>query len=277
MFTLHRGTTPLVVSVRHCGRDLPGWLREQLVPRALDVEDTYRHLERLHDAARELGATLITARHSRYLIDLNRPRDDAPMDPGANNTGLVPRTFFTGEPPYRAGAEPDAAEVQARVAHYWQPYHDALAAELARVKARYGHAVLFDGHSIRSQLPWLFTGRLPALNLGTAGGASCAPSLRERLTDVLQRHVAVFDHVVDGRFKGGHITRAYGSPHDGVHAVQMEMCWRCYLDEGRPQHWDGARAAPSQALLRDLLQSSIEWRPRSSEAAARVGSVRSPE
>lgn len=106
VFTLHRGTTPLVVSVRHCGRDLPGWLREQLVPRALDVEDTDRHLERLHDAARELGATLITPRHSRYLIDLNRPRDDAPMNPGANNTGLVPRTFFTGEPPYRAAPSP---------------------------------------------------------------------------------------------------------------------------------------------------------------------------
>lgn len=145
------------------------------------------------------------------------------------------------------------------------------------MKARHGHAVLFDGHSIRSQLPWLFTGRLPALNLGTAGGASCAPSLRERLSGVLQCHAAVFDHVVDGRFKGGHITRAHGRPHDGVHAVQMQMCWRCSLDEARPRHGDGTRAAPAQALLRESLRCSIEWRPRSSEAVARVGSARSPE
>jgi N-formylglutamate deformylase len=270
VFTLHRGATPLVVSVPHCGRELPGWLRERLVPRALEVEDTDWHLEHLYAFARELGATLITARHSRYVIDLNRPRDDVPMYPGANNTGLVPRTFFTGEPLYRPGAEPDAAEVRARVAHYWQPYHDALAAELARVKAAHGHAVLFDGHSIKSELPWLFDGRLPALNLGTAGGASCAPSLRARLAGVLQRHADAFDHVVDGRFKGGHITRSYGRPGDGVHAVQLEMCWRCYLDEDRPQHWDAARGASAQALLRELLQSSIDWRPGRGEAPVPV-------
>jgi N-formylglutamate deformylase len=261
VFDLHRGELPLVVSVPHCGREIPPALAGRLVPRALAVEDTDWHLERLYDFVRGLGASLLCARFSRYVVDLNRPRDDAPMYPGANNTGLCPTTFFTGEPLYRDGAVPDRAEVRERVERYWQPYHDALAGELARLKARHGHAILFDGHSIRSELPWLFEGRLPELNLGTAAGASCAPSLRAALADVLERR-REFTHVVDGRFKGGYITRHYGRPADGVHAVQMEMCWRCYLDEADPAAWDAARAARAQALLRELVQAMLDWRPQ---------------
>lgn len=260
VFTLHRGERPLLVSVPHCGREIPPALAARLVPRALALEDTDWHLDKLYDFVRGLGASLLCARFSRYVVDLNRPPDDAPMYPGANNTGLCPTTFFTGEPLYREGAAPERAEVRERVGRYWQPYHDALAGELARLKARHGHAILFDGHSIRSELPWLFEGRLPDLNLGTAAGASCAPSLRTALAGVLERR-REFTHVVDGRFKGGHITRHYGRPADGVHAVQMEMCWRCYLDEQAPAAWDAARAAPAEALLRELVQAMLGWRP----------------
>ena len=261
LYTLHRGTTPLLVSLPHCGRHIPDELRPRLVERALAVEDTDWHLDRLYAFARELGASLIVPRCSRYVIDLNRPPEDAPMYPGANNTELCPTRFFSGEPLYRAGQAPDAAEVARRRDTYWHPYHDALAAELARLRAAHGHAVLFDGHSIRSELPWLFEGRLPDLNLGSASGTSCAPALRALAADALAAQ-SDFTHVVDGRFKGGHITRHYGRPEHGVHALQLEMCWRCYLaDEARPADWDEAAAERVRPLLRRLLGALLAWRP----------------
>ncbi len=259
-FTLHRGDTPLLVSVPHAGRAIPAELRDALVPRAIDVEDTDWHLDRLYDFVRGIGASLLVPHFSRYVIDLNRPPDNAPMYPGVNNTELCPTRFFTGEPLYREGRAPDSAEIARRTQHYWQPYHRALSDELARLKAAHGHAVLFDGHSIKSRLPWLFAGQLPDLNLGTAGGTSCAPSLRDALVQVLavQRE---FSHVIDGRFKGGHITRHYGDPSHGLHSVQLEMCWRCYLDESAPSQWSEAGAARVQPLLRNLIQTLRDWRP----------------
>jgi N-formylglutamate deformylase len=259
-FSLHQGTTPLLVSVPHAGTDLPGTLLERLQPRAAGLEDTDWHLDRLYAFVRGCGASLIVPHFSRYVIDLNRPRDDTPMYPGANNTGLVPLRFFTGDKLYRDGCEPDAAEVARRITMYWQPYHDALTAELARLRAQHGHAVLFDAHSIKSELPWLFEGTLPHLNLGTAGGSSCAPTLTAALADELRAQTR-FGHVIDGRFKGGTITRHYGRPHEHVHAVQLEMCWRCYLDEGNPAEWQAERAAAVAPLLRGLVQAMIDWRP----------------
>ena len=176
VYTLHRGTTPLLVSVPHVGTDIPPDIAEALQPRALLTEDADWFLDRLYAFAVALGASLIVPRYSRYVVDLNRPPENTPMYPGANNTELVPTRFFSGEPLYRDGMAPDDAEVARRVASYWRPYHDTLAAELARLQAEHGHATLFDGHSIQSELPWLFEGRLPDLNLGTASGTSCAPA-----------------------------------------------------------------------------------------------------
>ncbi len=258
--TLHRGTTPLLVSLPHVGTWLPDDQRPRYVERALDFEDTDWHLERLYGFVRELGASLLVPRASRYLIDLNRPPGNAPMYPGVNNTELCPTRFFTGDALYRAGREPDAAEIARRLRAYWQPYHDALRAELDRLRTAHGHAVLFDGHSIRSELPWLFEGRLPDLNLGTAAGASCAPALRAALGAVLAGQ-GRYSHVVDGRFKGGYITRSYGRPVAGVHAVQLEMCWSCYLDETAASAWHDARAAEVQPLLRRLVGTMLDWKP----------------
>lgn len=260
VFSLHRGHTPLLLSLPHVGTAIPAALQPRLVPRALEVEDTDWHLEPLYAFARELGATVLAARLSRYVVDLNRPREDTPMYSGVNTTGLCPVNFFTGEPLYREGQAPDAAEVQDRCARYWQPYHDALRQELQRLRGEHGHAVLFDGHSIKSELPWLFEGELPALNLGTADGASCAPSLRQALGGLLQGQDE-FSHVIDGRFKGGYITRHYGRPDQGQHAVQLEMCWRCYMAETAPYRLDGARVARIEPLLRRLLRLLTEWRP----------------
>lgn len=262
-YTLHRGNGTVLVSLPHVGTLLPADQHARYQPRALQVEDTDWYLDQLYDFARDLDLTLLVARHSRYLIDLNRPPEDTPMYPGRNNTELCPTRFFTGEPLYRDGAAPDAAEIARRVARYWRPYHDTLAAELARLKAAHGHAVLYDGHSIRSRLPWLFDGELPALNLGTADGSACAPELRAAASAVLAGQTR-YPHVVDGRFKGGFITRRHGRPADGVHALQMEMCWHCIMEEAPapPFHYDTARAdAVRAAVLRPLLQSLADWRP----------------
>ena len=260
VFTLHRGTAPLLVSLPHVGTELPEDQRARYVERAFAVEDTDWHLEQLYGFVRELGASLIVPRYSRYLIDLNRPSENAPMYPGVNNTELCPTRFFTGDALYRDGAAPDAAEVARRIATYWQPYHDALRDELDRIRATLGHAVLFDGHSIKSELPWLFDGRLPDLNLGTVGGASCAADLRAALAAVLAGQDR-FTQVVDGRFKGGHITRHYGQPTHGVHAIQLEMCWRCYMREQPPFAYDRGRATALLPLLRRLVDTMLRWRP----------------
>lgn len=261
IYALHRGNSPLFVSLPHVGTELPDDQRWRYVERAIGVEDTDWHLDRLYDFVRELGASLIVPRFNRYLIDLNRPSENTPMYPGMNNTELCPTRFFTGDPLYRDDSAPEAGEVARRIERYWRPYHEALRAELDRLRELHGHAVLFDGHSIKSELPWLFDGRLPDLNLGTANGASCALTLRSALARVLAGQ-SRFTQVVDGRFKGGHTTRYYGDPERKVHAIQLEMCWSCYLQETAPHAWDPQRAEAVRPVLRELIETMLAWRPR---------------
>jgi len=264
VFSLQQGRVPLLISLPHVGTEIPPELHDRLVPRALASEDTDWHLQRLYrPLADKLGASLLVPRYSRYVIDLNRPPDDQPLYPGASGgTGLVPMNFFTSEPLYRDGAAPDAAEVGVRREACWRPYHDALQNELQRLLAVHGRALLFDGHSIRSELPWLFQGQLPALNLGTADGASCAPALTARLGAVLAGQQR-FSQVVNGRFKGGYITRHYGQPGQGVHAVQLEMCQRCYMHESAvpSQAYDEALAAEAAVVIEELLREMLTWEP----------------
>lgn len=259
-FSLHAGTAPLLVSLPHVGTAIPTGQQQRYVEHALAVEDTDWHLAPLYAFARGLGASLIVPRYSRYLIDLNRPPENTPMYPGANNTELCPTRSFKGDPLYQTGQAPDEAEITRRRDAYWLPYHQALRSELGRLRGIHGHAVLFDGHSIKSELPWLFPGTLPDLNLGTADGDSCAPGLRAALGYVLGTQQR-FTHVMDGRFKGGYITRHYGQPKQGIHAVQLEMCWRCYMPEQPPYALDPARVAEITPLLHDLLQATLAWRP----------------
>jgi N-formylglutamate deformylase len=258
VYHLDRGSTPLLLSLPHVGTRLPAELRDAYVERALELEDTDWHLQELYDFATAMGASLLVAQTSRYVIDLNRPPQDAPMYAGANNTELCPTRFFSGDPLYRPGRAPDAAEVARRRSAYWQPYHDALREELARLRGTHGHALLLDGHSIRSRLPWLFEGTLPDLNLGTAGGQSCAPGLRDALAGVLAG-ASRYSSVVDGRFRGGYITRHYGQPDAGVHAVQLEMCWSCYMAEQPPYRIDECRAVFLRPVLRELVATMLHW------------------
>ena len=255
IFTLHQGTAPLLVSVPHDGTFVPDEIAQRLTPAARRVPDTDWHIARLYAFARELGASMIVPTHSRYVVDLNRSEDDVSLYPGQNTTGLCPVVRFSGEPVYLQGREPTPEEIAERVERYWRPYHQALRMELDRLRAVHGRAVLWEGHSIRGELPFLFQGRLPDMNLGTAGGTSCSPALQQRLEAVLAGQEE-FDSVVNGRFKGGHITRHYGDPASGIEAVQMETSQRAYMDEASFAY-NEAKAARAQALIRRLLETTL--------------------
>lgn len=255
LLDLHRGDAPLLISIPHNGTRVPASIASRLTDEARRVPDTDWHVADLYAFARELGASLLVPTHSRYVVDLNRSEDDVSLYPGQNTTGLCPVVRFDGGPVYRDGEAPDAAEIAARVDTYWRPYHAALADELARLRAAHGRVVLWEAHSIRGTLPFLFEGRLPDLNLGTAGGASCSAALQEALGRVLAAQSG-YDTVVNGRFKGGHITRHYGRPASGVDAVQLEISQRCYMDEASFA-WDAERAAALTPVLRALLDAAI--------------------
>jgi N-formylglutamate deformylase len=249
-FEAGAGGTPLVVSFPHVGTALPPEVAEFMTSAGRAVADTDWNVHKLYGFVRELGAGWVAAGLSRYVIDLNRPPDNSSLYPGQTTTGLCPTESFAGAPLYAAG-RPDDGEVARRRARYWQPYHDELKRQLAAAVRRHGYAVLLDAHSIRSLVPRLFPGRLPDVNLGTNGGESCDPALTRQLTSVLAAQ-SRFTHVLNGRFKGGYITRHYGDPRARVHAVQIELAQSAYMDEERPS-FDAADAAPLQNLLRSLI------------------------
>ncbi len=255
IFDLHRGAAPLLVSLPHDGTAVPAALAARMTPPSRAVPDTDWFVSRLYAFARGLGASVLVPTHSRYVVDLNRPPDDVSLYPGQNTTGLCPAVRFDGEPVYLPGQAPDTDEVQARVETYWRPYHDALMDELARLRARHGRVLLWEGHSIRGTVPFLFEGRLPDLNLGTAAGASCTPTLQARLEAVLAAQ-ADYSWVTNGRFKGGYITRHYGQPAQGVDAVQLELAQSTYMDEDA-MSYDEARAMRLQRLLEVLLRAGL--------------------
>jgi N-formylglutamate deformylase len=255
-FTIHRGEAPLLISVPHDGTELPADIAARLTPSARRVPDTDWHVSRLYEFARELGASMIVPIYSRYVVDLNRPPDNASLYPGQNTTGLCPIVQFSGDPVYQAGAEPSNSEISERIETFWRPYHEALKAELARVRAAHGRVVLWEGHSIRSAVPFLFEGQLPDFNLGTSGGASCSTDLQKRLSNILATR-GDFTHVVNGRFKGGYITRHYGEPSQDIDAIQLELAQRNYMDEDSFEYREDL-AERTQAVLRSLLAACID-------------------
>jgi N-formylglutamate deformylase len=260
LWDLHRGDSPLVIDMPHSGIHVPDALRSRLTAIAQTVPDTDWHVDRLYAFAKAEGATLLCATHSRYVIDLNRDPSGAALYAGADNTELCPTRTFADEPIYLDGDAPDAAEIEDRRGKYFAPYHAALAAELERVRVRHSFAVLLDGHSIRSEVPRFFSGRLPDLNLGTANGASCLPAL-QAMVERLLGYAEAFTHVVNGRFKGGWITRHYGQPQRDVYALQLEMAQICYMDEASPYAWDPVRAIRLSGVLQQLVRALNAFRP----------------
>ncbi len=257
IFTLEMGDAPLLLSLPHDGTDIPNLIRARMTPAAQAAPDTDWWVSRLYDFARELGASILRPHYSRYVVDLNRPPDDASLYPGKNTTGLCPQVRFSGEPIYLAGQEPTTDEVSERRYSYWQPYHAALEAELARLRKRFDRVVLWDGHSIRGELPFLFEGRLPDLSLGTASGNSCSAALQACLENVLgaQTH---YSHVVNGRFKGGFITRRYGQPDQGVEAVQLELAQSTYMGEASNEYLPERATQLQDTVLSPLLKAVLE-------------------
>lgn len=261
MFSFTPGTTPLVLSVPHVGTYVPPDLLARMTPEAACVPDTDWHVERLYDFAYGLGASVIAATHARLVVDLNRDPSGKALYPGASNTELCPLETFADEPVYRAGAAPDTAEITTRVTRYWRPYHEKLAAELARVRAMHGVAILWDAHSIVSRAPRFFAGALPDFNLGTADGASCDGDLAARIEARLAS-ASGFTAIHNGRFKGGYITRHSGRPSEKVHAIQLEMAQCAYMDEGPPFAWNQEKAERVRPILKACLQLCLDWAAR---------------
>ena len=256
---LLRGDAPLIIDVPHAGTHVPPELAERLTPAARALPDTDWHVEKLYAFARDAGVTLFVATHSRYVVDLNRDPSGIALYPGTENTELCPTRTFANEPVYAEGRGPDAREIAVRRSEYFDPYHAQLTAEIERVRARHGYAILLDGHSIRSEVPRFFAGRLPDLNLGTVDGASCASSV-QGAADMVLAGAAAFTSVVNGRFKGGYVTRRYGDPARAVHALQLEIAQECYMDEAPPYAWDARRSAPLIDVLERLVSALLAWR-----------------
>lgn len=260
-YTIRHGASPLLISMPHVGTELPEEIRATLSPTGLQVDDTDWFIEDLYDFADDVGASVIRPLYSRYAIDLNRPADGHSLYPGQNTTGLCPLTTFDGAPLYLDGQQPNAAEIARRLPLYWQPYHDALQSMLDRIKAKHGYALLWDAHSIRSVIPHLFEGELPVFNFGTVEGTSCAAGLGESLLARAQTLAPQMPAVLNGRFKGGYITRHYGAPERNVHAVQLELAQRSYMREAAPYTIDPMLAGKLKPVLAQLVASFAAYTP----------------
>ncbi|TVQ83952.1 MAG: N-formylglutamate deformylase [Micavibrio sp.] len=258
-YQFYQGRVPLLISVPHAGTFVPPDVKRRMTDAALKLPDTDWHQEKIYyDIHKELGASLLAATHSRYVVDLNRAPDDTELYPGKLKTGLVPMETFEGEKIYQQGEEPDHIEKANRVTAYWHPYHDALQGELERMRREFGIAILYDGHSIASTVPRLFDGVLPDLNLGTANGESCAEALEQCFYAALEKQS--YSTVLNGRFVGGYITRNYGNPAQNIHALQMELTWKNYMQqEVWPYHYAEDKAKKLGAALQESLAALIRF------------------
>ncbi|WP_299624769.1 N-formylglutamate deformylase [Pelagibius sp.] len=267
LFNFSEGSLPLLVSMPHSGTHIPPEIAARMTEAARTLPDTDWHIPQLYDFLSDLDVSIIQATHSRYVIDLNRAPDGAALYAGANNTELCPTSTFDLVPIYRAGEALSEAEVAQRRAAYWQPYHDRVAEQLAALKARHGIALLWDAHSIRSHVPRFFEGRLPDFNLGTAGGAAAAEDLLGILTAVAREAELIgFSHAANGRFKGGYITRNYGDPAAGIHAVQLELSQITYMDEAPPYAFREDLAEQVRPVLAGLVQTMLAWAEMEADA-----------
>lgn len=257
LFSLKEGSSPLIISIPHAGTHLPPEIAERMTNEGKAVPDTDWFIPELYaDFTASHDVTVIAANYSRYVVDLNRPPDDTALYPGQAKVGLCPDQTFDGQDIYKDGEKPDAAEIAVRTEQYWKPYHEELARQIARVKAIHGYAIVYDAHSIRAEVPRLFDGRLPDLNLGSADGKSCDEAMAQDALKVAQN--SDYSAVLNGRFIGGYITRHYGDPAGDVHALQMELAQDNYMDEDK-RTYDSVKAARLQATLGNVLNAVQAW------------------
>ncbi len=256
-YNFHRGALPLLISVPHAGTQVPEEIASDFTAAALQLPDTDWYVDQLYAFAEPLGASFLRATHSRYVVDLNRSADSAPLYANAPTSPVCPTRTFAGEPIYREGREPDAVEIADRIERYWQPYHQCIAEELWRMRSEHGYALLWDAHSILSRVPTLFEGELPEFNLGTRDDAACPREIAQTLLDTIQVE-GRYSAVLNGRFKGGYITQIYGSPADRVLAVQLELCQRTYMQEAPRGSWNPAHARNLIPTIEALLRKFLE-------------------
>ena len=254
-YNLQAGKIGMLISMPHNGQEIPSDIANTMTENAHNVADTDWYMDKLYDFAQDLGIAIIKPRYSRYVIDLNRNIDGVNLYPGANSTELCPTTAFDLSPLYKAGQEPDEAEIQRRIALYWQPYHQALQDTLTQMKAEFGQVVLLDAHSILSKVPRFFDGQLPDFNFGSANGASCSNDL---MTQIMQLDLSPYSSVANGRFKGGYITRGFGNPEENIHAVQLELSQHTYMDEPS-SHYNEEKAQQVKRKLKAFVQCLADY------------------
>jgi formiminoglutamase len=256
MIEVVQGSLPIVLGLPHTGTEVPPDIWEGLNETGRALADTDWHIDRLYNGLGLDVSTVRTPIH-RYVIDVNRSPEDNSLYPGLNTTGLCPLTDFDGKLIHLEGAAPDAAEIARRKEAYHTPYHDALSTELARVKAKHGVVLLYDCHSIRSVIPYLFEDTLPDLNIGTNSSQSCSP-IMERAVHTRCRAAQDYRTALNGRFKGGWTTRHYGKPAENQHALQMELAQSTYMDERPPWQWRADKAERLRPVLYRILNDLIE-------------------
>ncbi len=254
-YDLVTGNIGVLISMPHNGQLIPDEIAQTMTEQGQQVADTDWYMDKLYDFAQDLGAAVIKPKYSRYVIDLNRNIDGVNLYPGANSTELCPTTAFDLSPLYKLGQEPDDTEIQRRITLYWQPYHRALRDTLAQMKTKFGKVVLLDAHSILSKVPRFFEGQLPDFNFGSANGASCSEEL---MTDIMQLELSPYSSVVNGRFKGGFITRGFGKPEENIHAVQLELSQHTYMDEPS-SHYNNDKASQVKIKLKAFVQCLADY------------------
>lgn len=255
IFTFTAGTTPLVISVPHDGREIPAAVAERMSPAGLAIPDTDWHVNQLYRFAADIGATTIAANYSRYVVDLNRPASDETLYAGQVATGLCPAQTFAGDDIYDDSSALGRTEKADRVATYWQPYHRRLTETLAALRREHGYALLWDAHSIPGIVPRLFDGRLPDLNIGTFGNRSCDVAIADEVFEIAA--ASSFSAVLNGRFRGGYITRHFGDPPNGVQAMQLEIAQHSYMNE-KTRRFDETRANTLRATILAMLETFMQ-------------------
>jgi N-formylglutamate amidohydrolase len=248
--------SPILVSVPHCGTHIPKDIEDNYLPeRITNIDDTDWYVDRLYGFVEGLGITMIKANISRWVIDLNRNPESKPLyDDGRVITALTPVTDFNGQPIY-ANNGPDNHEVKRRIETYFNPYYTKISNLLAEKRKHHAHVLFFDAHSIRRLVPGIRQEPFPDLILGDADQTSANAELIKTAESVLGNSRFTFQH--NDPFKGGNLTRHFGKPSSGVHALQLEMSKVLYMDDSETVY-DKKRAANVQAVLRPLFEQLLE-------------------
>ena len=251
---IKQGTGPIVLAMPHSGTYLPTEIYDKLNDNGKELADTDWHLMELYDGLQP-NAAIVKANFHRYVIDANRCPDGVSLYPGANTTTLCPLIDFVNKPIWQEGLVPTESDIEPRIKLFHTPYHKALHEALQTARSNHGYAIIYDCHSIRSNIPFLFDGALPNLNIGTNDSKSCDSKIEQIAENICKK--SSFSTVTNGRFKGGWTTRHYGKPETDIHAIQMEITQSSYMQEHAPWEYSNEKANILRQTLANIL-SEIE-------------------